>query len=117
MLFVEGKPENVAQCYSDTQTVKILKSSTYSLLHLSLVGFDLVLKFVCQILETLLVFAVFVRLERQLLEAAVSLAHVLLGLCVASLFVVQLSLQLPDLQKKLLPLWSPSIFRTSLVIW
>lgn len=64
---------------------------------MSLVGLDLGLQFVDQVLETLLVLAVLVRLEGQLLEAAVGLAHVLLGLGVTALFAVQLHLQLAHL--------------------
>merc|ERR1719158_2172642 len=67
-----------------------------SLLDLSLVGLDLGLEFVHKVLETLLVLAVLIGLEGELLEAAVGLAHVLLGLGVAALLVVQLGLQLAD---------------------
>lgn len=78
--------------------VRMVKSVTHSLLDLSLVGLDLVLQLVDQVLQTLLVLAVLVRLEGQLLEAAVGLAHVLLGLRVAALLAVQLHLQLAHLK-------------------
>jgi len=70
---------------------------TYRLLDLPLVDLDLVLQFVNELLETLLVLSVLVRLERQLLHAPVCLAHVLLRLRVAALLVVILRLQLANL--------------------
>ena len=81
----------------DNQSTNRNVCTTHSLLDLSLVGLDLVLQFVDDVLESLLVLAVLVSLEGQLFESAVCLAHVLLGLSVAALLVVQLCLQLADL--------------------
>ena len=76
------------------------KDATHSLLDLSFVGFDLAVEFVNDLLEPLLVLVVFLRLERQFLEAPVRLTQVLLGLCVTSLLIVKLVLQLTNLENK-----------------
>ena len=64
-------------------------NSTYSIFNLSLEHLDLALEFVNEVLESLLVLPVLVRLEGQFLEATVSLAHVLHGLSVAALFSIE----------------------------
>lgn len=72
--------------------------STYSLLDLSLKGFDLALEFVNEVLKTFLVLPVLVSLEGQLLKAAISLTHVLLCFGMATLFAVKLSLEFTNLK-------------------
>ena len=72
------------------------------LLNLPLVGFDLLLQLVDQILHPLVVLPVLLRLEGKLLDAALGLAQVLLGIGVAALFSVKLLLQLADALLELL---------------
>ena len=74
--------------------------STYSILDLSLECLDLALEFVNEVLESLLVLPVFVRLEGQFLEAAVSLAHVLHGLSVTALFSIEFTLKFTYLEDR-----------------
>ena len=71
---------------------------TYSLLDLALVGLDLLLEFVDHVLESLLALTVLIGLERELLEAAVLLAHALFCLSIAALFIVKFNLELTDLE-------------------
>ena len=73
---------------------------TYSLLDLSLECLDLALEFVNKILEPLLVLPVLVSLEGQLFKSPISLAHVLLGFSMTTLFTVKLSLEFTYLKHK-----------------
>ena len=98
--YIYVKAENEKELFffrsaSDIQYLskkEVRKKKTYSFLHLSLVGLDLGLKFVKHILESLLTLAVLVSLEGKFLKTTVSLAHVLLCVGVAALFVVELVL-------------------------
>ena len=51
--------------------------NTHRFFDLSFEGFDLVLQLVDKVLESLLVFPVFIRLESEFLEPAISFAHAL----------------------------------------
>ena len=73
-------------------------NATYRLLDLSLEGLDLGLKFVDEVLEPFLVLSVLVSLERKLLKATIGLAHVLLGLGMATLLTVEFAFQFTDLK-------------------
>ena len=64
------------------------------LFDLLLVGLDLVLQFVHQLLHPLVVLVVLILLEAELLDPALKAAVVLLSLHQAALFVVQLGLKL-----------------------
>lgn len=68
----------------------------FSLLDLPLVGLDLLLQFVDQVLHALVVLTVFFSLEGELLDAPLGLAQVLLGISVSPLFTIKLVLELPD---------------------
>lgn len=72
------------------------------LLDLPLVCLDLLLQLVNQILHALVVLAVFLRLEAQLLNATLGLAQVLLGIGVSPLLAIQLVLELADALLQLL---------------
>ena len=74
----------------------------FGLLDLPLVGLDLLLQFVDQVLHALVVLAVLFGLEGELLDAPLGLAQVLLGVGVSPLFTVKLVLELPDPLFKLL---------------
>lgn len=67
----------------------------FSLFDLPLVGLDLLLQLVDEILHALVVLAVLLGLEAQFLDAALGFPQVLLGVGVSPLFAVQLVLQLP----------------------
>merc|ERR1719289_364129 len=66
------------------------------LLHLALVGLDLGLELLDQILHALHVLAVLLGLEGEFLESSVGLAEVLGGFLVAALLGIELGLQLAD---------------------
>merc|ERR1712042_392421 len=68
----------------------------FGLLDLALVGLDLGLELLNEILHALHVFAVFLGLEGEFLESSVGLAEVLGGLLVAALFGVELGLEFAD---------------------
>lgn len=68
----------------------------FGFLDLPLVGLDLLLQFVDQVLHTLVVFAVLFGLEGELLDAPLRLTQVLLCVSVSPLFTVKLVLELPD---------------------
>lgn len=65
---------------------------------MALVGEDLGLQFLNELLEAFLVLFVLISLEGKFLEAAVGLASVLLGLGVTSLFAIQLALEFSHLK-------------------
>jgi hypothetical protein len=67
---------------------------THSLFDLSLVSLDLLLQLVDKVLHPLVVLAVLLALEAELLNAALRLAQVLLGISVAALLTVKLVLEL-----------------------
>merc|ERR1712137_121089 len=66
------------------------------LLDLALVGLDLGLELLNEILHALHVLAVFLGLEGEFLESSVGLAEVLGGLLVAALFGIELGLEFAD---------------------
>merc|ERR1719435_14792 len=66
------------------------------LLHLALVGLDLGLELLDQILHALHVLAVLLSLEGEFLESSVGLAEILGGLLVAALLGIELGLELAD---------------------
>lgn len=72
------------------------------LLDLPLVCLDLLLQLVDQILHALMVLAILLRLEAQLLDAALRFAQVLLGIGVSPLLTIQLVLELADALLQLL---------------
>lgn len=65
---------------------------------MALVGEDLGLQFLNELLEAFLVLFVLISLEGKFLEAAVGLASVLLGLGVTALFAIQLALEFSHLE-------------------
>lgn len=65
---------------------------------MALVGEDLGLQFLNELLEAFLVLLVLISLEGKFFEAAVGLASVLLGLGVTTLFAVQLALEFSHLK-------------------
>merc|ERR1719435_45270 len=71
------------------------------LLHLALVGLDLGLELLNEILHALHVLAVLLGLECEFFESSVGLSEVLSGLGVAALFGVKLSFQLTDARLQL----------------
>merc|ERR1719189_1539099 len=71
-------------------------SDLLSLLDLLLVALDLALELVDEGLHALVVLAVLVSLEGQLLDLALALPQVLLGISQTSVLGVQLGLELPD---------------------
>lgn len=96
------KPERKREEIRKTSN-KTARETTYSLLHLSLVCLDLGLELVDDFLKALLVLAILVALEGQLLQPPVCLPHVLLSLSMAALLVVKLDLQLAYLSRRPLP--------------
>merc|ERR1711931_371827 len=68
----------------------------FSLLHLALVGLDLGLELLNEILHALHVLAVLFSLECEFFESSVGLSEVLAGLGVAALFGVELGLEFAD---------------------
>lgn len=77
---------------------KFCERNTHGFLHLALVGEDLGLQFLNELLEAFLVLFVLISLEGKFLEAAVGLASVLLGLGVTALFAIQLALEFSHLK-------------------
>merc|ERR1719434_680139 len=68
----------------------------FGLLHLALVGLDLGLELLNEILHALHVLAVLFSLECEFFESSVGLAEVLAGLSVAALFGIELGLEFAD---------------------
>merc|ERR1712142_686997 len=75
---------------------KVQSSNFLGLFNLALVGLDLLLEVINQVLHALVVLLVLVRLESKLLDAALALAQVLLGVGVPAGLVVEVGLELAN---------------------